>query len=172
MGRPAYRAAVTAWEAWMRRLVCLITVLAAAVPPAIGQTTAGYPHGFLFGAWVGGIFPAPTTLNARECLANPTMLFTKDVVFRADPIDATYSQSLVETVRDTGNGVEFRLVQAGPTRPSSGVPFGLGQGFAFGSAGFGCGHPTVLRVQRRGEHEISFPGCTEFPYPLVRCPAN
>jgi hypothetical protein len=27
-------------------------------------------------------------------------------------------------------------------------------------------------VQRRGENEISFPGCPEFPYPLVRCPAR
>jgi hypothetical protein len=27
-------------------------------------------------------------------------------------------------------------------------------------------------VQRRSDNEISFPGCTDFPYPLVRCPGR
>jgi len=38
--------------------------------------------------------------------------------------------------------------------------------------GFGCPSPDVLHVQRRGENEISFPGCNDFPYPLVRCSAR
>ena len=36
-------------------------------------------------------------------------------------------------------------------------------------AGFGCPDPNVLPVQRRGENEIAFPGCTDFPFPLIRC---
>ena len=50
-------------------------------------------------------------------------------------------------------------------------PFGLSQAGA-GEVGFGCEDPDLLHVQRRGENEISFPGCPEFPYPLVRCPAR
>lgn len=160
----------------MRRFAWLLFVmgpglLSAASSSAVAQSAGGYPHGFLFGAWVGGIFPAPTTLNARECQANPTLIFTKDVVLRANPFDAAYSQSLVETVRDTGGGVEFRLVRVGAAPASARGPFSTGPDLAAGHD-FGCGSPTILRVQRRGENEISFPGCTEFPYPLVRCPGH
>ena len=35
--------------------------------------------------------------------------------------------------------------------------------------GFGCISPDILHVLRRSENEISFPGCNDFPYPLVRC---
>jgi hypothetical protein len=141
----------------MRRFTWLLLLLGLALPhPAAAQADAGYPHGFLFGAWVGGTFPAPTTLNARECRANPT--------------DASYAQSLVETVPDSGNGVEFRLLRVGSAPPPS--PFGLGGGLGADAGGFGCGSPTVLRVTRRGENEITFPNCSAFPYPLVRCPAH
>ncbi len=154
----------------MRRFIWLLVLLGLALPRiATAQTAAGYPHSFLFGAWVGGVFPAPTTLNARECLATPTIIFTKDVVMSANPFDASYAQSLVETVRDSGNGVEFRLVRVGaPPAPMS--PFGLGQQMGGDTIGFGCGNPAVLRVLRRGENEISFPNCSVYPYPLVRCP--
>jgi len=140
-------------------------------PEAVAQTRGGYPHGFLFGAWVGGMLPAPTTLNALECNASPTVLFTRDVVFRANPFNATYAQSLVETVRDVGGGVEFRLVRI--DAPSAALQGPLGSAGAMAeAAGFGCGDPAILRVQRRGANEISFPNCKEFPYPLVRCPGN
>ncbi len=155
----------------MRHVTCLLVLLGLALPhPAVAQADAGYPHAFLFGAWVGGTFPAPITLNARECQANPTVIFTKDVVMRANPFDASYAQSLVETVRDSGKGVEFRLLRVGSAAPTS--PFGLGGSMGADAAGFGCGSPTVLRVLRRGENEIAFPNCTAFPYPLVRCPAH
>lgn len=156
----------------MRRFIWLLVILGLALPRVgAAQPAAGYPHSFLFGSWVGGTFPAPTTLNARECLASPTVIFTKDVVMRASTFDASYAQSLVETVRDSGNGVEFRLVRVGgPAAPRS--PFGLGQALGDDTTGFGCGDPAVLRVQRRGENEIAFPNCSAFPYPLVRCPAH
>ncbi len=136
---------------------------------ATAQNQPGYPHGFLFGAWVGGMLPAPTTLNALECQASPTVLFTRDVIFRANPFNATYAQSLVETVRDVGGGVEFRLVPI--DAPSAALQGLLGAaGSVAEGVGFGCGDRAVLRVQRRGANEISFPNCKEFPYPLVRCP--
>jgi hypothetical protein len=162
----------------MQRFAWLLIALGLALPgPAFSQSggaqsVAAYPHGFLFGAWVGGIFPAPTTLNARECQANPTVIFTKDVVLRANTFDAAYAQSLVETVRDTGTGVEFRLVRVGAAPPAAAGPFGLGPILGGDGIGFGCGNPDVLRVQRRGENEILFPNCTQFPYPLVRCPGH
>ena len=45
----------------------------------------------------------------------------------------------------------------------------LGVASAPPPAGFGCESVDVLHVQRRSDNEISFPGCTDFPYPLVRC---
>jgi hypothetical protein len=38
--------------------------------------------------------------------------------------------------------------------------------------GFGCTTPNELHVLRQGENQISFPHCTDFPYPLIRCPAR
>ena len=35
--------------------------------------------------------------------------------------------------------------------------------------GFGCTDANTLRVERRGENEIVFPNCSEFPSPLKRC---
>ena len=45
----------------------------------------------------------------------------------------------------------------------------LGLGGTERLAGFGCESPDILHVQRHSENEISFPGCAEFPNPLVRC---
>ena len=39
------------------------------------------------------------------------------------------------------------------------------------AGGFGCESPDVLHVERVKQNEISFPGCKDFPNPLVRCPA-
>lgn len=155
----------------MRRFACLIVILAlAALPtvPARAQRNLP-PHSWLFGAWTGGVFPPPSALSAQECFAFPVVIFTRDIVMRAVTTDQLYTQRLVETARVTAEGVEFRFtpssasVGAGPFNPS---PSGGNE------VGFGCSSPDILSVQRHTENEISFPGCTDFPYPLVRCPAR
>lgn len=154
----------------MRRFLWLPIALLLSLPvmaPAQGQ--GELPHAFLLGSWVGGMYPPPTTLSGKECLAQPTVIFTRDAVLRASAMDVTYIQSLVETVRDVGKGVEFRLVPASGPTPAPG-PFGLGPQQSAMDHGFGCGAPGLLRVQKRSDHEIVFPQCTDFPYPLVRCP--
>ena len=155
----------------MRRIVHRIATLAIAAllaaSPAGAQTNAP-PHAWLFGAWTGGLFPPPSGLTAHECLAQPVVIFTRDIVMRATLTDQLYTQRLVETARGTGSGFEFRFARSLPMAPLS--PFN--QQPSPSEVGFGCENPDVLHVQRRGENEISFPGCPEFPYPLVRCPAR
>jgi hypothetical protein len=143
-------------------------------PPAqtapSGQTAQGaLPHAWLYGEWTGGLFPPPVTLSAQECLASPTVIFTRDAVLRAVPTDVTYVQSLVETVRAVPGGVEFRLASTPQSLPSGG-PFGLAPQAQ--TTDFGCNSQGILHVQRRGEDQISFQSCPEFPYPLVRCPSR
>lgn len=157
----------------MRRSVCLLAALLLSLPHAgKAQPTKDLPHAFLFGAWTGGLFPPPTTLSGRECLANPSVIFTRDVVLRATITDVSYIERMVETVRDTGRGVEFRLLASSQPAVSSGGMFNFGAPASTGDVGFGCGDPSVLRVQRRSDNEIAFPNCTEFPYPLIRCPGG
>jgi hypothetical protein len=155
----------------MRRIACLIVTMALAAlstAPARAQGNLP-PHAWLFGAWIGGIFPPPSTLSAQECLAMPVVIFTRDIVMRAVITDQIYTQRLVETARVTAEGVEFRLTR--PPAVASG-PFSLSPGGGINDVGFGCISPDILRVQRHTENEISFPGCTDFPYPLVRCPGR
>jgi hypothetical protein len=143
-------------------------------PPGAAQSAPaqpGLPHAWLFGSWTGGLFPPPVSLSAQECLASPSVIFTRDAVLRASPTDVTYIQSLVETVRAIPGGVEFRLARPSQS-VSTGGAFGLGPDASSPEAGFGCAGPDLLRVQRRGEDLISFPNCSDFPYPLVRCPAR
>ena len=151
------------------RLFALTALLAlASALPAAAQRGLP-PHAWLFGAWTGGLFPPPSTLGAQECLAQPVVIFTRDLVMRVTITDQTYVQRLVDTARATNTGVEFRFVPSSPIAQLS--PFGLSAG-PVGTTGFGCEDPNVLHVQRRGENEISFPGCADFAYPLVRCPAR
>jgi hypothetical protein len=148
----------------MRHLASLLALFALAAPAA-AQTP---PHAALFGAWTGGLFPAPSRMTAQECLAHPTVIFTQDVVLRATLTDFAYAQRQLETVRNSGGGLEFRFTAA--PQPAGGgllAPIGPAQ-----PQGFGCESPDVLHVQRKGENEISFPGCADFPNPLVRCPAR
>ena len=158
----------------MRRPVRLTAYLAAttllvqAAAPSLNAQSQLPPQSWLFGAWIGGLFPPPSTMSAQECLAQPVVIFTRDIVMRITIVDQVYTQRLVETARTTGNGVEFRFDR--PLRVAQSSPFGLTQGG--GEVGFGCEDPDVLHVQKRGENEISFAGCPEFPYPLVRCPAR
>lgn len=157
----------------MPRIVSVTTLALVALlggfvtQPAAAQGSLP-PHAWLFGAWIGGLYPPPSALSAQECLAQPVVIFTKDLVMRATITEQTYTQRLVETARVTPAGVEFRFAQSQPIASSS--PFGLTS--AAGEVGFGCENPDVLHVQRRGENEISFPGCADFAYPLIRCPAR
>lgn len=158
----------------MRRFLWPLFALTLMLPPlvlpqvATAQSAKDLPHSFLFGAWVGGVFPPPTTLSGRECMAHPTVIFTRDVVMRANMMEVTFTQFMVETVRDSGRGLEFRLLSASGAPMSAGA---LGGGPA-ADPGFDCGDPGLLRVQKRGENEISFPNCGEYPYPLIRCPSH
>ena len=156
----------------MRRIACLIVTLALAALSTVPARAQGNlpPHSWLFGAWIGGMFPPPSTLSAQECLAMPVVIFTRDIVMRAVITDELYAQRLVETARVTPEGVEFRLTRPVAAAPAG--PFSLSPSGGTNDVGFGCISPDILRVQRRTENEISFPGCTDFPYPLVRCPAR
>ena len=152
------------------RPIALLTALLLLALPAAAQQSPAPPHAWLFGAWTGGLFPAPVTLSARECLAQPSVIFTRDTVMREQLTTPAYVQRLVETVRATPSGFEFRFVAAPAPRPAASGLFGLTPDAA--DAGFGCRDPNALQVRRHGENEISFPNCPGFPYPLIRCPAR
>jgi hypothetical protein len=139
---------------------CLLATSLAAVPVA-AQAQGQPPHASLFGTWTGGVFPAPPNLSPQACLSQPVVIFTRDLVMRATLTEQVLTQREIETVRGTPTGLEFRFVGNGGTRLLG--PSGPQQ------AGFGCETADVLHVQRRGENEISFPGCADFPNPLVRC---
>lgn len=139
-------------------------VVPVAAPPGAARAQAQPPHAWLFGAWTGGLFPAPSGLGAQTC--QPVAVFTRDVVMRATLLDPNLVQRVIETVRATPTGTEFRFIAA-PPAPASG---GLLDLAAPPTTGFGCADPDALVVQRRGANEIAFPGCADFPNPLVRCP--
>jgi hypothetical protein len=155
----------------MRRTACLIATLVLAASHGVPARAQGNlpPQAWLFGAWTGGLFPPPSTISAQECHAMPVVIFTRDIVLRAVITDQLFAQRLVETARSTPAGVEFRFARSSAEAPAG--PFSPAPG-ASAEVGFGCSNPDVLHVQRRGENEISFPGCNDFPYPLVRCPAR
>lgn len=153
-------------------LTALTAALALLLPAAAQQPPApppAEPHAFLFGTWIGGIYPPPRNLPAARCLAAPGVIFTRDLVMRSVLLEPTLRQRVVTSARATPEGWEFRFLPIAQPR-------GLIGGTAGGSppeAGFGCaGGPDVLVVQKRGPNEIVFPGCTDFPSPLVRCGAQ
>lgn len=138
--------------------------------PTRAATEPGMPpHAWLFGTWSGGLFPAPSDMSAERCLSQPVVIFTRDVVLRAVITDQLYDQRLIETARGTPNGVEFRFIAADTAPPASGI---LGIAPPSAPVGFGCADPNGLPVERRSDNEIMFPGCADFPYPLVRCPSR
>ena len=56
----------------MRRTATIAIALTLAMTSTLAAQApapAGPPHAWLFGSWVGGIFPPPVTLSAQECLA-------------------------------------------------------------------------------------------------------
>ena len=153
----------------MRRVSKLLAAVAvlsgAALPPAStavrAQAAAQPPHAYLFGTWTGGLFPAPANLTQQACLSQPVVIFTQDLVLRATLTDQMLTQREIETARANPQGTEFRFAVG----PGGGGLLGGGTQ----QLGFGCEDPNVLHVQRRGENEIAFPGCADFPNPLVRC---
>jgi hypothetical protein len=163
----------------MRRLAaCLFCLLPlgqmaqAAHPPAAAAATApsGPPHGWLFGVWTGGLYPPPTKPGAQICLGQPSVIFTRDVVLRATLTEVAYVQRLVETARTSANHTDFRLVPEAP--PATGGTSPLGLVLDQPNHGFGCEDADTLHVRRLNATTITFPGCSDFPYPLVRCPTR
>ncbi len=151
------------------QLAAALLLASAVVPPgalaapAPAQDPSLPPHSWLFGTWTGGIFPAPNGLSSQACLSQPVVIFTRDLVLRATITEQELTQREIETVRSSPQGADFRFAVSGGG--GSGL---LGDGGGRAN-GFGCASPDELRVQRRGENEITFPGCADFPNPLVRC---
>ena len=146
----------------MRRAVLLSLALLLAGPTPSAFSQGQPPHAWLFGTWMGGLFPPPTSLTTQACFSQPVVIFTRDLVMRATLTDQTLVQRVIESARAVPNGAEFRFA----------APAAMPRMFGGGDVpqvGFGCATPNDLTVQRRGENEIVFPGCPEFPYPLVRC---
>jgi hypothetical protein len=162
-------------DPWMRRSssispLALAAMLLAAASPALpaGAQPPQPPHAWLFGTWTGGLFPVPEKLSAEACLSQPVVIFTRDLVMRATLINQTLTQRVVETANVTPGGVEFRFAPGGVVAGSD--TFGMPNPATAG--GFGCDSENALHVQRKGPNEIAFPGCKDFPNPLVRCPSR
>jgi len=137
----------------MRRLAVAAALLLVLTTPLMAQRPDAPIDASLFGEWVGGIFPPPVTLSARECLSQPMVIFTRDSVLHAIMTSTGYEQRAIESVRATPTGF---VIQLYPDRNP-------------GLVGFGCPNPDVLPVQRRGNDEIAFPDCSALPFPLIRC---
>ena len=151
-------------------LLLLAGGLALPVPlrPAVAQAQRPAPHAWLFGTWTGGLYPAPSQPTAQACLSQPVVIFTRDVVLRATLADVIFVQREIETARTSGEATEFRFL---PARQAADAPL-LGAGAPEPARGFGCASPNELSVRRLSDNEIAFPGCVDFPYPLVRCPSH
>jgi hypothetical protein len=101
-------------------------------------------------------------------MAQPVVIFTRDVVLRATLTSLNFVQREIESVRATTQGAEFRFRPAAETA----APDLAGLPASGPAAGFGCADPDTLHLLRHGPNEISFPGCADFPEPLRRCPAR
>lgn len=130
----------------------------AAPTQAPASARAAVPHEWLFGSWTGGIYPPGETEGAR-CLAQPTVIFTREVVMRTGILDPAYRQRFIETVATRPGATTFRFIPAAPagSRLSAEVGFGCADG------------PDALEVEQLGPDEIAFPNCREMPSPLRRC---
>ena len=131
-------------------------VSAAPKPAAHAETRPGAPpHAWLFGVWTGGLFPVLNGMTAQDCRSEEVIqhLYATYTHDHAALTASGMTQRLIETVRTSATGAEFRLT------PSDTDP-----------AGFGCDGPDVLHVARESNNTVSFPNCAAFPYPLERCP--
>jgi hypothetical protein len=153
-----------------RRAVCLALALVSAAPAPPPPQAAAPPHAWLFGVWTGGLFPVPSNIGAEACLAQPTVIFTRDVVLRGTLTDVTYVQRVIATARTAAGRTEFRFAPGAPPAAASNSLLGLQAPPP--AVGFGCPNPDALVVERRTNNEIVFPGCKDFPNPLIRCPAR
>ena len=148
----------------MRRAVLLSLALLLAAPAPSAFSQGQPPHAWLFGTWTGGLFPPPSSMSTQACFSQPTVIFTRDLVMRATLTDQTLVQRVIESARAVTGGSEFRFAaMTAMTNPRM-----LG-GSEAQMMGFGCPTANDLVVQKRGDNEIAFPGCADFPYPLVRC---
>ena len=148
------------------QLAAALSLALAALPSGASAATQDArqpPHAWLFGTWTGGIFPVPSGLSGQACLSQPVVIFTRDLVLRATLTEQVLTQREIETARSSPQGTEFRFAAA-PGGGSGLLDSGVGR-----ANGFGCTSPDELHVQRRGENEIAFPGCADFPNPLIRC---
>lgn len=145
----------------MRRLArCLILAAPLMATGAAAQQPIA-PHEWLFGSWTGGFFP-PTDTEGPRCTAQPTVIFTRDMVLRTGMLDPAYRQRVIETVATREGGASFRFQPAAP-------PGGFGARLP-PDIGFGCADgPDSLEVQQIGPDEITFPNCRDMPAPLRRC---
>ena len=147
----------------------LLLAVPASLVPACGVWAQGQaPHAWLFGSWSGGLFPPPPGLSSSlVCLTQPVVIFTRDVVLRATLTDATYTQRVIATARTANGTTDFQFAP-----PEGTTAAGLLGTAPPPPVGFGCADPNALHVVRMTENQISFPGCADFPYPLVRCAAR
>lgn len=150
----------------MRRAVLLSLALLLAAPAPSAFSQGQPPHAWLFGTWTGGLFPPPSSMSTQACFSQPTVIFTRDLVMRATLTEQTLVQRVIESARAVTGGSEFRFAAATAAAPTNTRILGTGEPQM---TGFGCPTADDLTVQKRGENEIAFPGCTDFPYPLVRC---
>jgi hypothetical protein len=156
----------------MRHLLALATgLLSLAIAADAPAQSAAPPHAWLFGAWTGGLYPVTGRVTAQTCLAQPTVIFMRDVVLRATLADVTYVQRVVATARTHDGRTDFTFAPV-PTPAEAADPLARLQAAGKPDNGFGCASPDELHVQRQGENEIVFPGCADFPNPLVRCPSK
>ena len=126
--------------------------------PAPAPARGPVPHEWLFGSWTGGIYPPGDTEGSR-CLAQPTVIFTREVVMRTGILDPAYRQRFIETVATRPGATTFRFIPAAPA--GSRLP---------PEVGFGCPDgPDALEVEQIGPDEIAFPNCREMPSRLRRC---
>jgi hypothetical protein len=149
------------------RLLLSALLLTATLSPAANAQGQAPPHAWLFGAWTGGLFPPPSSQTAAQCLAQPTVIFTRDLVLTASLLDTTYQQHTIQTVRVTSGGAEIRFASDQPP-PTAGL-FGAPPA---SPPEIGCDTPDQLTIVRHGENEIMFENCPAFPNPLIRCPAR
>ncbi len=152
-------------------VMCLLALLSfSGAFPTRARAQELPPHSWLFGAWIGGMFPPPAVIGAAACQAMPVVIFTRDLVMRSTLTSVTLTQREIETVRATATGAEFRFLS--PPQPAAAASNDnlFPQPGATPEVGFGCESPNLLHVHRIGENQISFPHCSDFPYPLIRCP--